>query len=78
MSGTHSETNAVNFNERVEATKFAGSVSARLRHIEDRLERIDERTEKMWATQQRFLGVIAIGSVLLPLVTMLAARVLWP
>lgn len=72
------DTEPGSFNRRVEDTAFAGGVNARLSHIEASVNRIDTRTEKMWGTQERFLGVLALGTVVLPIVMSVVLKVYFP
>lgn len=69
---------SASFDDQVKSTSFAGGVIARLDHIEKSVERIDTRTEKMWSTQERFLGVLALGAVVLPLAMSVVLKVYFP
>ena len=50
----------------------------RLNGIDEKLARIDKRTEAMWSTQQRFIGVLGIAAFVLPVLVTVALRVWLP
>lgn len=72
------DTNGRAFNDQVEATAFAGEMRTDISTIKDDLKDVRVDVKAMRSTQDRFLGVVAVASLAVPIIASVAMRMIWP